>query len=387
MSRVRIPSFALFSFCFFCTSSYSRSVAIKKIFLWFWCVYGGLLLFVPSCLLGESIGGPLWSTNPCRGRVEVEGGALFPRLAPFTYGLTEDLVQNPEDYITNHPTQGSGYVNARGSYGLPCSRIDFPLEIYGCAGIYRAEYRATYDNDSSVDGFFVFEPRIDGNNGVGLGPEFLAIPHSSLGRTLLVGNAEAGIRQRFCRGCCSFFPGIFVLYQRMQQNDQLKTSSTLTNLNPGSYYMKLASHTNSDRYGAGINFHFSRPLFSSCSCLTGTVSVSGEWMSALYHGRQTYDNHYNSGAHLNLSAFARDQKYHVGFSTGAELGARLFVIRTLNVSLLGNVRYTTLMPYVNYHNQADNLDVPASLAFTKQLTYGGVVNLSLSFKQGRLKLL
>lgn len=341
-----------------------------------------LLLFLSSGLYGESVGGTLWVANPCRIRWEVDGGGLFVQLSPFAYGVVQSTPSAL--YIDEHPTQLSYYGSIRASYGLPCSRRDFPVEVYGRAGFYDVHHRDLLDNSALP---YIWEPRIDGNTS-GSGPQRLLSAHSALNRSLLSAEAEGGIRQRCCCRNWSFYPGLFLQYQRTQQKDVLKTTaSPLPFPPPTSYYMKLAAHTNSDQYGGGLNLHFSRPLFCSCLCLCGTAMISGEWVSSLYHGAQQFQ--LTQGATVtHISIREKDKAHKFGYSTGGELGVRLFVVRALSVSVLANIRYTNNFPFVNYHKvNAEISRGTPFLDFGSQLTYGGVVNLSLAFKQGRLKIL
>ena len=345
-----------------------------------------LCLSLSGTVIGQGTGGPVLSSSPSKFRFEFDAGVAVPEFARFKFGDVRDAFpvtggQIIEEVFNERPYSSSYYLGARGSYGLSRCVWWTPSEIYGRFGTYNANHRSSFSEHLPNGVEFepvIYVPYIDGIIRPTLaGGAVVALFQDSdlqLRRKLVSYEIEAGIRNRYYYRCLSLLPGLFFTYYRMQQRDFLETFNSIDPTK-----MKMLSHLNSNNYVLGGNFHFEIPLYKFI--WLGTVSAGAEYSSASYKGEQRFaGNVFNTPA--EELALVSNNKRKWGSAFGGETGLRLACLYGISISVLGNVHYTHVMPYVEYPVPIINTPAvtgPAKIQFQTQLTYGGEVNLSVMF--------
>lgn len=347
----------------------------------------GSILFSILSLSGgtafaQGIGGAVLPADPDRFRSEVDAGFIFPEFARFKFGDVRNEFPSAggqviEQVFDQRHYKASYYAGARETVRLPWHLCGGPLELSGRFGIYDARRHSSFKENSADPEIYV--PYIDGvirsglTGGAVVG--MFANSEFSLSRSLFSWEVEAGLRAKYCCRGWALMPGLFFTYQRMQQKDFIDTTGST---DPTRMY--LMTHINSDHYELGINFRFTRPLFSKVSWL-GCISAGGEYVDGHYSGEQRF-----AGSVFTLAprqwAFASDHDDKWGVSVGAETGLRLYCSGKMSISVLGNFRYINLMPYVKYPVPVINTQTvtgPARMHFQDQFTFGGELNVSAIF--------
>jgi hypothetical protein len=347
---------------------------------------GIISLFILNTLSGiataQGIGGCVLPADPDQFRSELDAGFIFPQFSRFQFGDVRNVFpvfggQVLEEVFNERPFAASYYFGARETYKLPWCFFDAPLELSASFDIYNTSHHSDFNENEATPEVYVpyidgaIRPGLSGGAVVGL----FADSNLQLDRKLFAWELDASLRAKYCYNCWALMPGLFFTYQRMQQEDFLDTT-----LSSDPTQMSLSAHVNSNHYNLGVDFRFSGPLCSNISWL-GCLAIGGEFVNGHYEGEQRFAGDVFAIPARQLAAID-SHRNKWGVSIGLETGVRLFCLSKVSLSILGNFRYISALPYVNYPMPVINtLSVtgPAQLDFQYQFTLGGEANLSFVF--------
>jgi hypothetical protein len=315
-------------------------------------------------------------------RSEIDVGFIYPEFSRFKFGDVRNVFPDLggeiiKDAFNERHYAPSYYVGAREAIKLSNDFLGGVPELNLSFGLYNAKRHSRFIEDEITPEVYVpyidgnIRPDLSGGSVVGL----FADSDLRLTRKLFSYDLEAGFRTSYKVNKWFVMPGIFFNYKRMQQEDHLITSNTI---DPAQ--MTLSSHVNSNHYDVGGNFRFTSPLTANISWL-GCVAIAAEYADAHYSGRQTFTGDVFDEANEQL-ATVKDSRHKWGFTFGAETGFGIFCSHRISFSILGNMKYINVMPYVNYPVpiiNTEDVNGPAHLGFQKQLTFGAEANLSFVF--------
>jgi hypothetical protein len=162
----------------------------------------------------------------------------------------------------------------------------------------------------------------------------------------------------------------------VEQRDFL---SGTTNGDVGS--QTLTARVNSNHFQIGGALGVSRPLILSIvwfANLHGGLDI----VRASYSGEQTFGPNGTFNLPNEQFASASDSRTRLGAFAGAQTGFTYVLFPGAAVTVAGNFRYTSALPYVIYPTPITGTNTvtgPARLGFQSQLVFGTVANLSIKF--------
>lgn len=320
--------------------------------------------------------------NPNRFRSEFDVGFIYPQFSTFKFADVRNVFpviggEVIREVFNERHYEPSYYVGARQAFKLRDSFLGGVPELNLNFGLYNTHHHSSFSDNEITPEIYVpyidanIRPNLRGGAVVGL----FADSDLQLKRKLSSYDLDAVLRLSYKCKNWFFMPGIFFTYKRLQQKDSLLTTGSFDPTQ-----MTLSAKVNSNHFDIGGNLRFTSPLTAIISWL-GCVALAGEYTDAHYSGRQTF-----TGSTFDepdeLLATVRDHRHKWGISVGAETGFGFFCSHRICFSILGNIRYNNVMPYVKYPVPVVNtltVTGPAHLKFQKQMTYGGEFNLSIVY--------